>query len=121
MQWIYTTFQSFDTSEASFEYELTSDALITSLRPGAAPIAAEWILEHFRLVLKMVNILLLKHQINTRTMLDKDGKFNLVKNSSPITIRSSWTLKAVSVFVQHGVGVYLMFNEAFLPATREHS
>ena len=43
-------------------------------------------------------------------MLDKDSKFNLVNDSLPSIIRSSWTLKAVSVIVQHGVGVYLMFN-----------
>ena len=43
-------------------------------------------------------------------MLDTDRKSNLVKDSLSINIRSSWTLKAVSVHVQHDVGVYLMFN-----------
>ena len=36
-------------------------------------------------------------QINTHTMLDKDHKSNLVKDSLPSIIRSSRTLKAVSV------------------------
>ena len=43
-------------------------------------------------------------------MLDMDRKFNLVKESLPSNIRSSGTLKAILVKVQHGVGVYLMFN-----------
>ena len=37
-------------------------------------------------------------------------KSNLVKESLPSNIRSSGTLKAISVNVQHGVGIYLMFN-----------
>ena len=55
-------------------------------------------------------MMLRKLQINTHTMLDKDRKSNFVKDSLPSIIRSSWTLKAVSVIVQHGVGLYLMFN-----------
>ena len=51
-----------------------------------------------------------KHQINTHTMLDMDRKSSLVKESLPSNIRSSRTLKAISVTVQHGVGVFLMSN-----------
>ena len=40
-------------------------------------------------------------------------QFN-VKDSLPSNIRSSGTLKAISVHVQHGVGVYLMFNVIYI-------
>ena len=43
-------------------------------------------------------------------MLGTDRKSNLVEDSLPSNIRSSETLKAISVPVQHGVNVYLMFN-----------
>ena len=43
-------------------------------------------------------------------MLDMDRKSNLVKESLPSNIRSSGTLKAISVHVQHGRGVYLQSN-----------
>ena len=40
-------------------------------------------------------------------MLDMDRKSNIVKESLPRNIRSSWTLKVISVNVQHGHRCYL--------------
>ena len=51
-------------------------------------------------------------------MLDMDRKSNLVKESLLSNIRSSGTLKAVSVHVQHGVGVYLIFNDIIMKKLR---
>ena len=63
-------------------------------------------------VIVSVSVLIhkVKLQITTPAVLDTDRKSNLVKERLPSNIRSSGTLKAISVQVQRVVGCYLTFN-----------